>query len=274
MDLLVVKAAFKKWAKVVNKKNSNDPVKLGLVKNGTMFFMASVVLIAKCLYCNELVDEYIKNQGDTDKKIYLISGLSFNHGFLRDGYDEVCNDLALLFETIYGRYIEKNYSLMKNSRPEIIYSNYTKVDKNYQEWIARDIIQDFIDGIAPAMKSFVDNVYYKETPSEEDEDKKLTSQYISDYNKQPESITDDSDPLEAELEEKIKDYRDRKAIDEGKKAKADIFTNQEMKSIVNLKPATVEDMIKFNCFRSHPKVKAGKYGDDIINIIDFVLKRN
>ena len=269
-DILILRSHFKKWAAEVAKAKDDevDETKKGLVKNGTFYFMASIMLMIKFANSKELTDK-LKNIGiASEKGTYVISQRLFNHRLFNDDYEALKNRMYSLFELVYQKYISREFMRAKESKPELVYSNFTKTDKNYLSMIAPVIYDDFAEGISPRVESVISSLLYKENPIDKEETLTLVEEAFENYGKKPEESIEEVDLIAEELEEKLKAFRSETYQREGIKAYS-VFTNVEMKNIIALRPKTIGELMRA-CFKTYPKTKAKRYGNAILEIVKSV----
>lgn len=267
-DLLFIRSHYKKWSNEVI-KTEDDEVKRGLVKNGFYFFAAAIMLMAKFAYSKDLTDA-LKSIGINSKKgNYIISQRTFNHRIFNDDYEALKNRMYELFELVYDKYMYVQYDKLKSFKPDLVYSNFTKTDKNYITSIATIVYDDFAYDISPRVLGAIRPLFYQETPADILKTKEMVNDAIENYDIQPEQEDENVDFIAEELKEKLKEFRTEEYKARGIKA-YDIFTNKELESLVLLRPKTVGEILQFSCFKNHPRLKAKQYGQQIVNIINDV----
>ena len=268
-DLLFIRSHYKKWASEVSKDDDADEVKKGLVKNGFYFFAATIMLIAKFAYSKDLTDS-LKSIGINSKKgSYIISQRTFNHRIFNDEYDALKKRMYELFELICDKYIVREYKKLKDIKTDLVYSNFTKTDKNYITSIATSVYDDFAYAINPRVLGAISPLFYQETEADKLETKDMVEDAIDSFDAQPIEDDEVTDLIAVELKEKLKEFRTKEFKARGLKA-YDIFTNKELDALVLLRPKTVGEILQFSCFKNHPRLKAKQYGQQIVNIINDV----
>lgn len=265
-DLLFIRSYYKEWAKSVSKDNNADATKKGLVKNGTYFFNAAIVLMAKLYYSKELVNE-IKTQGiQSDRSKALLQSRTFNHRIFNDEYDELKSRMFELFQFVYDKYISRGFNQLKNVMPELSYSNFTKTDKNYENQIMTQVFDDFSYEVSNAVLKITSKLFYQENATDSDISSELLVNAIERFESTPVEVDEDVDPIAETLKEAITAYRTTVYKSKGIKAYM-VFSNAELENLVNTKPRTVDELRLFSCFQKKPFTKIKLYGEDIVSII-------
>lgn len=268
-DLLILKAYYKKWSSDIQKMKDVDADKKGLVKNGLYFFLASAVLMFKFIYSKELCDYLLTNSISSEKGSFVIGRRTFDHRFLSQEYDNLKDGCYKLFELIYEKYIGKQYKILKSFNTSTVYSNFTKVDKNYINFIAPSIFDDFAGDINSRISAVMNPIAYVENDIDKARTKELVQKAIDDYDLTPKEDDEVLDPLKEKLKEKLIDYRTEKYKENNIKA-YEVFTNKELESIINLKPKSTVNLAKYGCFKSHPRTKIKLYGKEICEIVNSI----
>ena len=270
-DLLYFKAYYAKWLTSIKKDSSADNFKRGLPKNGFYYFLASFMLMAKFAYSTTLT-EFLKTDGPTTERgNFVISQRTFDHRIFNKEYENLQKPLFELFELIYERYILRVFRNMRNNYPELAYSNFTKTDSNYLNNIVLCIYDDFAYEINSRVAACLSYFIYVETNEDKLKTEELVQKAIQDYDlKKLMTEEENSDPITLRLKEELLNYRSETY--KAKRIRAyKIFTNKELEVLITLRPRTIEELYKFNCFTSYPKTKIRKYGDDIVEIIRSVV---
>ena len=262
-DLVIIRSAYKKWTSAVNKNQFSDDIKKGLVKNGFFFMLASILLIAKFHYSEEICEQ-LKTIGiNSDNGIKVVSKRLFNHRIFKDEYDAIEKDIFALFELVYDKYLSRAYNQLKQIKPELVYSNFTKTDKNYQTTIMSLIYDDFSDELSARVKSVVDKVFYEENVDDENNTELLVDEAL---NTPEEEFEEETDAIADELDADLKRYRTETYKANGIKA-YEVFNNDELKKLIEMRPKTVQQLSDYGCFTKKPNTKIKKYGQEIVNII-------
>ena len=180
-DLLFLKNHYKKWSNLVQKDPFSSEQKKGLVKNGYYFFSAALVLMAKFAFSKDLTD-YLKNVGiKSEQGLHIISQRTFNHRIFEGDFEFVQPKIYELFNLIYEKYILKEFTRLKEIKPELVYSNYTKIDKNYLSYITEDIFEDFAYEINNRVAGCINTLFHRESLIETNETREIVNKLISDY---------------------------------------------------------------------------------------------
>ncbi len=268
-DLLFIRSHYKKWASEVSKDKNADEVKKGLVRNGFLFFLSTISLMAKFAFSRDLTDNLKQLGINSEKGNYIISQRTFNHRiFVEDDYASIKNRMYELFELVYDKYVCKEYSRLKEIKPDLVYSNFTKTDKNYTTTIACDVYDDFSYELNSRVDGVITPLFYKPSKDEIEENRELLEKAIISYDTEPQE-DETVDVIANELKERLTSYRTETYKAKNLKA-YDVFTNKELEALVILRPKTKFQLLEFGCFKNHPRTKVKYYGDDIINIINSV----
>lgn len=266
-DLLYFKAHFAKWSNAIKKESNADEYKKGLVRNGFLFFLASFVLMAKFAFSTDLT-EFLKTCGPTTEKgNYVISQRTFDHRLFNKEFDALQNPIYEVFELIYEKYILKVFRNLKELRSDLVYSNFTKTDSNYINNIVLEIYDDFAYDINNRVARCLANLLYVENEEDKEKTKQLVDNAIVGFETRNDRNEEEQvDLITEELTNRLKDYRSR-TYKEKRVRPYEVFTNKELNSLVKLRPRSIEEIEKFNCFSTHPRTKCRLYGEDIVNII-------
>lgn len=269
-DLLYIRSYYDKWKKDVV-KTSEDPVKVGLVKNSATFFYAIIGLITKLKFCVELKDDVDTYGINSEKGIDLISQMLYNHRIFNKNFDDLEDDLFSLFNAIYDFYIVKAFNSAKNFKPDLSYSNFTKVDKNYQTLIIPNVYNDFYDfnNLSSKWSLVIGNYFYECSEEDDDVTNELLQKALS-----KDIISNDEDEIVDEIASKIavKLTEFRKLTADGLGIKPqEILNNKEIDNISKFKPTTTEQLLMFGCIKVKPNTKIKLYGSNITKIVKSII---
>lgn len=269
-DLLYLKTYYKKWASKVKKDPSADEVKKGLAKNGYFYFSAVTMLIAKFAFSKELTDGLKLIGINNEKGNYIISQRTFNHRIFNDDFAYLESKMFELFELIYDKYVGRHFKKMKEEKPDLVYSNFTKTDKNYTLNIAADIYDDFAYEINGRVLGVIKSLLYTQNENDIMETSELVKNAFESYeNRSKEPDEDVIDVLGEELKERLTEFRTETYKANNIKA-YEVFTNVELNQLCILRPRTEFELMQLNCFKSHPRRKTRYYGKRIVAIINEV----
>ncbi len=270
-DLLFIKVFYKKWANIIKKSRNYDAIKTGLANNGYLFTMASIYLCAKLYFSKDLVS-FVKQQGDSEKANYSISHRIFNHRIFNFSYELAQKKLFDLFNVICDRYLTFGFNQAKLIKEALVYSDFMKTDKNYQIYIIKSIIDDFVNERTPRI---FNEVFYRENENEMQKTKKIFYDELDNFEKikneeeNSESNEKNIDKTYELIIDELKKYRAEESKKRSIKAN-DIFTNTEINNIAKFKPRSIEELINKNCFVKKPNTKTKLYGEDIIQLISLI----
>lgn len=274
-DLMYLKAYYKKWATKIAKDNDADDVKKGIVKNGYFFFLSTAMLMAKFAFSKDLTDK-LKNIGViTEKGNYVISQKTFSHRLFNDEYVGLENKIYQLFEVIYSRYVGFEYRKAKEYKPDLVYSNFTKTDKNYILNIANSVYGDFSYEIPGIIAGALKPLLYIPNQNEIQQNEQLIAEAFESYDKRSKEEDEEEvvDTVGDELKKRLVEFRTETYKAYNIKA-YEVFTNVELKALCTLRPKTTFEIMQLNCFKSHPRRKTRYYGQKIISIIKEVCGDN
>jgi hypothetical protein len=262
-----IKVFYKTWITLVSETELDDEEKLGLTKNATLFNFAMIGLLAKVYYNKELVKTVVEKSWDSKQKLdFMISQLSFDHQIFDMDDKELEPALHELFEFIYENYLSEGYERIRDYKPELDYSNFTKTDSNYLTFVAKTILRDFDGNINTKLQKLLDNIFYKPTISEKKADDKLFALIEPNYEawlKRPKDSDVSIDDLD--LVEELKEYRKKIWYESRKRVKPyEVFTNKQMKDIIDTKPTSIDELSEINKISQE---QLDKYGEDIIAIV-------
>ena len=264
-DLLYLRTHYKKWASLIAKDDNADEKKKGLVKNGFLFFSATILLMAKFYYSNDFRDALKVDVPSTEKGKFILSQKTFNHRIFNDDFDALQKRMYELFNIVYDKYIYPSFMIHKENKPDLAYSNFTKIDKNYLTTIVSRVFDDFYYDVSGRILGIMNNIFYKENEAEKIETKELVSLALEGFDLAPQ-YDEPIDLVSEKLTEKLKEYRTQEYKARGIKA-YEVFTNQELSQIVKLKPRTTKELFEFRCFKHHPRTKTKYYGNEIVRIV-------
>lgn len=264
-DLLYLRTHYKKWSSLIAKDDNADERKKGLVKNGFLFFSSTILLMAKFYYSNDFRDALKIDVPSTDKGKFILSQRIFNHRIFNDDFDALQKRMYELFNIVYDKYIYPSYTIHKESKPDLAYSNFTKIDKNYLTTVVGRVFDDFYYEPNGRIIGIMNNTFYKENEVDKVETKELVNIAIESYDLTPQE--DETIDLVADkLTEKLKEYRTKEYKNKNIKA-YEVFTNQELSLIVKLKPRSIKELLDFGCFKHRPRTKTKYYGHEIVRIV-------
>ena len=266
-DLLVIKTAYRNWAKEATYDDDKDAIEQGLIKNGMYFTIACLFLAIKFRFSKQLVSE-IKNVdilSDASQTMY--SSITFNHRIFKAGYKAVEAALFNLFDLIMSRYIRRQFEQLKAQKPDLAYSNFTKTDKNYSTYIVPAIYDSFVFDESNMLTQLLDSIMHKQDPYEEAGSKTFIEAAVanskSDKSKSTKLSLDDE-----KLKGKLNEYKDRMKSITGKTP----FSAVEVNDLARQKPTERNDL--YGIFKKRAKTKVRLYGNDILSIIKTFLEEN
>jgi len=267
VELLKIKAHFKKYAANVVENEYNDELKVGLIKVSTFVYFAVIGLLAKIFYNPEIVIGAIDKLTRKQKLDFYISQITFNHKILNKNLTKIDSKLDFLFDYIYENYLLVGFERIRDFKPETDYSNFTKLDSNYLSFIAKLVIRDFEDSKVTNIKKIINDIFYLPTPKEKTENEALFSEVKSAYEKWiNEPRVDNFTVDDVDLIEELKEYRKRIWYSSRKRIKPyEVFTDKQLKDIILNKPSSFSEL---ETIRNFSNEQIEKFGEEIIQIID------
>lgn len=267
VDLLKIKAQYKKYAANVVENEYGDEIKVGLIKVSTFVYFAVIGLLSKIFYNPTIVTGAIDKLTRKQKLDFFISQITFNHKLLNKNDSRIFELLDDLFDYIYENYILEGFERIRDFKPEIDYSNFTKLDSNYLSFIAKLVIRDFEDSKETKIKKILYDIFYSPSSKEKSDNENLFSEVKSAYEnwfKTPRS--DNFTVDDVDLIEELKDYRKRIWYSSRKRIKPyEVFTDRQLKEIVLSKPLSISELETIKNFDNE---QIEKFGEEIIQIID------
>ena len=272
-DLFVLRSAYTNYNKKVV-KSTDDPVKIGLLKNGMYFMVAIFGVVSKLYFSPELLNQYKALSGDNAKEEYMLSGHTINHGILIGSGKSIQNAFNDVFDELYEKFYRRAFNRIKTIKPEIAYSNFTKTQSNYTSFVYECLKDYFEIGFGEKLTNLLKKIYINPTLTIMNDDDALFKDYMQEYF----SPSDIENKIMKELEEKLREFRStewKKNLIKNKKAKAyEIFNDAEMKNFMKSRPQTIEEVKEKDCFDAKGvDSKLPKYGEKIVKIINAVLSK-
>ena len=267
-DLLLIQTSYKKWrTKILKSPNSND-VKLGLTKNGFFYIAASIILMAKFSYSEDLIN-YIKEHNLSSPEVkHVLTQKTFNHRIFRGDLKDLYENIFPLFELVYDKYLNRAYNTLKQFTPDLAYSNLTKTDKNYYSTIVSYIFDDFAYEINGRVLGVIKPLFYNLTDEDKEHDTYYLNQAITSFKAKPE-LTITTNPIDEKLTLELNEFRTKTYKKNHMKA-YNVFLNKERDAIVALKPKTIGDLEVMGCFSAKAHTKIKRFGQDIVDIVNSV----
>lgn len=259
LSLQHFKIGYNKWSRNV-RKMSEDNNKVGLSRNGFLWFLAITGFLAK-LYYNKEFQSIMKASEDyddftTDKYKSIISqndigeiGIFKSPSLLSE-----LKNIEPLLDMIYEEIFLPSYQNFKKINPSIAYSNYTKNDTNYYRSVVPTIVNLYkykLPSIIKTLENYFDN----------------SDEYVVEL----QESTKVFEEYKPGLSEELTEYRRAKYHQSGYKIQAwEVFTNNQRSKMVHHKPRTKEELLK-DCGLTDFSID--NYGEDILKIIDkYIIK--
>jgi len=247
VDLLHLRSYYKAWSKKVMKSIPSDENKIPLVKNGMMFMFAIFGAILKFFYNEKLYPLLVECGLDVERRKFLLAQPDINHRFFRSRDVYMTEQVFKLSEILYKRYYGPAYLARKGDELKNDYSNFTKTDSNFANYVFRDIFRDCENGIPASISYFLKTSFYE---LDEKEKVKAEKYFVTSYN--------------PGFEKELREYRTSKT----KSLKiriSDVMTDREITYITINKPAEPMDLYKIQGFSEK---RITKFGSEIVQIVN------
>lgn len=262
-DFLKIKAYYKLWATYVKKNDDGvDPYKVGLVNNG-MFFITSIIgVLCKMYYHNSYVNA-ISTAVLPEQKMEIVSQHDIDHHIFATDMDYKTK-LFELFEYCYIRFYRPGYEFLKTFKEKHNnYSNFTKVNNNYNTYVFRQIAFEFKNGIPETDMAILSNILFDASNDDLDRDTELLNKYVNVVFTDGDHENNVSEEVAEEIKEALVAYRTRTYKANHIKA-YDVFRNASCDRIAHAAPQTLEDLKELRCL---DEVQYNLYGQDIVDIV-------
>ena len=154
---------------------------------------------------------------------------------------------------------------LKELKPDLAYSNYTKTDKNYSSSVVPEIFDVFDFSANNHLMELLNTIIHKEDDFEKADSKNLLQQiYIdSTFEKTKATKLTVNDEI---LKDRLIEYKNKMHELTGRTP----FSVTEVKNLARRKPAERYDL--YGCFVKRSKTKVRLYGNDILKIISDYLE--
>ena len=147
-----------------------------------------------------------------------------------------------LFEYCYVRFYRPGYEFLKTFKEKHNnYSNFTKVNNNYNTYIFRQIAFEFKNGIPEADMATLSSVLYTATGEDLNRDAELLSKYVNVVFTDADQENNVSEEVADSIKEALVAYRTRTYKMNHIKA-YDVFRNASCDRIAHAAPQTLEDL--------------------------------
>lgn len=266
-DLLKLKAFYKLWnTKLKKNDDGEDPYKVGLVNNGMFFITAIIGALSKLYFHPEYID-VLNNTVLSEQKLELLSQHDIDHHIFAV-VEDYKDNLFALFEFAYERFYRPAYEILKSFKPKYNqFSNFTKVNNNYNTYVIKQINMEFRNGFTEQDRDFLAGILYHPTDEELERDRQVLGKYVNIISKEIDRSTDVSDELAEQIKEALIAYRTKTY--KMKRVKAyEVFKNVACDRIAHYAPQTIEELKELRCLDD---AQIAHYGEDIIEIIKKVL---
>lgn len=264
-DLLKIKAYYKLWMTHVKKtEDGSDPYKVGLVNNGMFFMTAIIGVVCKVYYHPEIIYS-INATVLSDQKMEIVSQHDMMHRLFKE-FDEPKKRFFELFEYCYSRFYEPGYEFMKSFKEKTgnNYSNFTKINSNYNSYIFRQIVFEYRNGISEADREFLNKYLYDASQVELDRDRALLDKYVNVLTADMNEVSNIPDKIKDAIKDDLIDYRS-KVCKITKQKPFEIFRNISCERIAKFAPKTIEELKQLRCL---DELQLDTHGKNIIGIVN------
>ena len=199
----------------------------------------------------------------SEQKMEVVSQHDIDHPIFKD--DSIGKDeFFKLFEYCYKRFYRPGYELLKTFKERYNnYSNFTKVNKNYDAYVFRQIEFELRSGFSSTDNAFLEAILYRTSEEDLARNAVLLQKYV---NVVFTDIASESD-ISAEVSEQIKEaliaYR-TKTYKLNRVKAYEVFRNVSCDRIAKFAPTTIEDLQALRCL---DEAQITLYGQDIVEIV-------
>lgn len=261
-DFLKIKAYYKLWATQVKKNETGtDQYKVGLVNNGMFFMTAIIGVICKILYHPNYTDQ-INDAVMPEQKMEIISQHDIDHHIFVECPD-FKEKIFALFEYCYSKFYRPGYEFLKEFKERYNnYSNFTKINNNYNTYVFRQVTFEYKNGIPEPDLIILLGILYSASPEEINRDQDLLSMYVNVVSRGSDQ-NNVSDETAALIKEALIDFRTRTYKLNHIKA-YEVFRNASCDRIAHAAPQTLEELKDLRCL---DEAQYTLYGQSIIEIV-------
>jgi len=246
----------------------SDDYKDGLTRNGMLFMVSILGVLAKLNYHPEYFEKTNQYYITMEERIKLLSQHDISHGFLNHEIEKCERKFYRLFDVCYAKYFRSGYEFMKMSKNIKMnaFSNFTKVNTNYQTYVINQILQSVTN--SNVFDDDLFEIFYKASKEELIKDKELLNTYV---NVLP-TATGVNEGVTKEIKTRISDEltKFRTRTYKAKHIKPyEVFKNVSRDVIASNAPTTLTELKKLNCL---DKKTFELYGEDIVRIVNRVIR--
>ena len=262
-DLLKIKAYYKLWANHVKKTDDGiDSYKVGLVNNG-MFFMTSIIGVISKVYYRPAILAQLESSVLSEQKMEVVSQHDIDHPIFKD--DSIGKEeFFKLFEFCYKRFYRPGYELLKTFKERYNnYSNFTKVNKNYDTYVFRQIEFELRSGFNSGDAAFLETILYSASDDDIARNAVLLQKYVNVVFTDTTSESNIPEDISAQIKEALIAYR-TKTYKLNRVKAYEVFRNVSCDRIAKFAPTTVEDLQGLRCL---DEAQVTLYGQDIVDIV-------
>lgn len=266
-DLLKIKAYYKLWANYIKKTDDGaDPFKIGLVNNG-MFFMTSIIGVVCKVYYRPSILLQLEGAVLSEQKMEVVSQHDIDHPIFKD--DTVSKEQFFeLFEYCYKRFYRPGYEFLKTFKERYNnYSNFTKINKNYDTYVFRQIEFDLRSGFNSEDETFFKTIFYHASDEDIARNTSLLKRYVNVVFVDTASESDIPEDVSAQIKEALIVYR-TKTYKLNRVKAYEVFRNVSCDRIAKFAPTTIEDLQALRCL---DEAQLTLYGQDIVDIVSQIV---
>ena len=265
-DFLKIKAYYKLWATQIKKNDDGtDQYKVGLVNNG-MFFMTAIIGVICKISCHSDYPKKINNAVMTEQKMEIVSQHDIDHHIFIDSPD-FKERIFALFEYCYTKFYRPGYEFLKTFKEKYNnYSNFTKINNNYNTYVFRQIAFEYKNGIPDSDLETLSRILYIASTEEISRDCDLLNKYVNVVSSEVDQ-NNVSEEVAAAIKDALVDYRTRTYKLNHIKA-YEVFRNASCDRIAHAAPQTLDDLKDLKCL---DEAQYTLYGQDIIDVVLRIL---
>ena len=198
-----------------------------------------------------------------EQKMEIVSQHDIDHHIFATDMDYKTK-LFELFEYCYIRFYRPGYEFLKTFKEKHNnYSNFTKVNNNYNTYVFRQIAFEFKNGIPETDMAILSNILFYASNDDLDRDTELLNKYVNVVFTDGDHENNVSEEVAEEIKEALVAYRTRTYKANHIKA-YDVFRNASCDRIAHAAPQTLEDLKELRCL---DEVQYNLYGQDIVDIV-------
>ena len=248
IDLLKFKALYGEWKDIVKTEDNDEKkTKTNLSRNGLMFMVAILGLVAKYYFDREFVKR-LDDKVTRDDKVNCIRQFDINNAlFASDILSEAKKNMMFrLLDILYKEFFLPAYDGCCDQKGEPIpYSNFTKTNLNYYSFVLSKFIWYFksnplVNGATDELNQNVDGLFHVMTASEFEANQKLADRYENNGTATRAARITDAAVL-AKLKEELGVICKKAAIKANVKNSA-VLSSKQISDLAKFAPQTLDEL--------------------------------